>query len=221
MDYYFAPREGITSYTYRNTHAELFGGADSYFAPFINPSDQEKVSKKGMRDVLPERNSEIDLKVQVLTNCALSFTKFAKKIQAAGYNSLNINIGCPAARVVQKGRGAGFLRDTEGLERFFEELFAKNDIAVSVKTRIGFASSDELVRLMEIYNRYPISLLIVHPRTREDFYNGVPNMEAFSYAYETSVHPICYNGDINSKEDYIKITERFPNLHSVMLGRGA
>ena len=46
MKLYFAPLEGITKYVYRNTHSTLFSGCDGYFAPFINPSDQEKISKK-------------------------------------------------------------------------------------------------------------------------------------------------------------------------------
>ena len=70
MKLYYAPLEGITTYIYRNTHAQVFGGVDAYFAPFITPSDNEKISIKNMRDVLPERSSSINLKVQALTNRA-------------------------------------------------------------------------------------------------------------------------------------------------------
>ena len=57
MNLYFAPLEGITTFTYRNTHNEMFGGVDYYYAPFITPSDNEKVNKKGVRDILPENNT--------------------------------------------------------------------------------------------------------------------------------------------------------------------
>ena len=80
MKLYFAPLEGITTYIYRNTHAKYFGGTDAYYAPFITPSDNEKISIKNMRDVLPERNSDIHLKVQALTNRADSFFKFKDMI---------------------------------------------------------------------------------------------------------------------------------------------
>ena len=56
MNLYFAPLEGVTTYTYRNTHNKMFGGCDAYFAPFITPSDLEKISLKSLRDVLPEKN---------------------------------------------------------------------------------------------------------------------------------------------------------------------
>ncbi len=221
MELYFAPLEGITTYMYRNTHAEIFGGADAYFAPFINPSEQEKISKKGIKDILPEHNQAGKPKVQVLTNNAEAFLKFRKKIEAFGYEEININLGCPAARVVQKGRGAGFLANLDGLERFFEDIFSKCSMPISVKTRIGYAHKEEMERLVEIYNQYPLSLLIVHPRTRADFYEGTPDMEAFSKVYHASKSDVCYNGDIWSVLDYQKIKETFPDLKSIMLGRGA
>lgn len=220
MNLYVAPLEGITSYTYRNTHHEFFGGADFYFAPFINPSEQEKVSKKGVRDILPEKNGETPLKIQVLTNSAESFLKFEKKVQAIGYKEINLNLGCPAQTVVKKGRGAGFLQDPDGIDRFFEEVFSKTEAEVTVKTRIGYESEKEMENLLKIYNRYPIKTLIVHPRTRQTFYNGVPDMETFRMVYENAKHPLVYNGDIYKKEDFEKIASEFPRLDGVMMGRG-
>ncbi len=217
----FAPLEGITTYTYRNTHAEMFGGVDEYYAPFINPSDLEKISKKGMRDIMPEKNCGTRLKVQVLTSNSESFLKFCNKIKALGYDEVNLNIGCPASTVVRKGRGAGFLTDVSGMDSFFSEIFAVCDIKVSVKTRLGFSSSEEFPKIMEVYNKYPLSSLIVHPRTREEFYNGKPSLSSFQYAYDTSKNKLCYNGDIYTAEDYDRIKERFPNIDGVMLGRGA
>ena len=220
MNLYFAPLEGITNYIYRNTHAEVFGGTDSYYAPFITPSHNEKVNKKGLKDVLPE-NNVANVKVQVLTKDVSGFLKFAQKIEAAGFDEINLNLGCPYPTVVRKGKGSGFLQTPDELDNFLYEIYEKTNIKISIKTRAGFQSSDELDSLMEIYNKYPISLLIIHPRAREDFYKGVPNMEAFERAYNTSKNKVCYNGNIYTKEDYDKIVEKFPDLESVMLGRGA
>ncbi len=221
MKLFFAPLEGITTYTFRNTHFEMFGGVDSYFAPFINPSDNEKVSKKGFRDVLPENNGETPVTVQVLTSNSESFLKFSEKVKPLGYDEININVGCPASTVVRKGRGSGFLKTPDAMDEFFSEIFDKTDMKVSVKTRIGYSSPDEFPRLMEIYNKYPIECLTVHPRTREMLYNGECDMNAFSLAYNVSKRELCYNGDIRTAEDFHGITERFPNIFAVMLGRGA
>lgn len=221
MNLYFAPLEGITTYIYRNTHAEVFGGCDGYYAPFITPSDNEKISRKGLRDVVPEKNDTVNLTVQVLTNRSDSFLKFARKIKALGYGEVNINIGCPFERVIRKGRGAGMLKDTEELDRFLDGVFSGCDLKVSVKTRTGFYSGEEMESLTEIYNHYPLSLLIIHPRAREDFYKGVPNMKVFSAAYEDAKSPVCYNGDVMTTEDFHRISATYPELSGVMIGRGA
>lgn len=221
MNLYFAPLEGITQWIYRNLHHEMFGGCDAYFAPFITPSDNEKIGRKHIRDILPENNAGVPLKIQVQTNCAASFLKFEEKIKDLGYDEINVNLGCPSGTVVKKGRGAGFLREPDQLDAFFSELFEKSKYKISVKTRIGFESGAEMERLMKIYNRYPFSLVIVHPRTRNDFYNGVPDDAVFENAYRTSRNKVCYNGNIFTKEDYEKKILQFPDLDSVMLGRGA
>ena len=221
MKLYYAPLEGITTYIYRNTHAQVFGGVDAYFAPFITPSDNEKISIKNMRDVLPERNSSINLKVQALTNRADSFFKFEDMITDLGYNEANINIGCPSGTVVKKGRGAGFLRDPEGIDQFLYEVFEKTGITVSVKTRIGYTSGNEMENLMKIYNKYPLDVLIIHPRVRDSFYKGIPDMEVFKSSYNVSANKVCYNGDIKSAADFNRITSEYPGLDSIMIGRGA
>ncbi|MBQ7974999.1 MAG: tRNA-dihydrouridine synthase family protein [Clostridia bacterium] len=221
MKLYFAPLEGVTTFTYRNTHNQMFGGCDAYFAPFITPSDIEKVSMKNLRDILPERNSEINLKIQVLTSRSDSFFKFVRKVGELGYREININLGCPSGTVIKKGRGSGFLRDTEGLDRFLDEIFSQTDLTVSVKTRIGFESGTEMEELLKIYNKYPISLLTVHPRTRKDYYSGEPDYDVFKEVYNESVNPVCFNGNVFSGEDYNQICSKFPELDGVMLGRGA
>ena len=218
---YFAPLEGITTATYRNAHARMFEGCDGYYAPFITPSDIERISLKSMRDILPENNREIPLNVQVLTAQSDSFFKFAKKAEPLGYKEFNINLGCPSQTVVKKGRGAGFLKDPDGIDRFLYEIFERGGATVSIKTRTGFFSGKEMERLMQVYNKYPLSLLIIHPRARADFYKGEPDMNVFKEAYDMSTNPVCYNGNIYSKSDYDRVVEEYPGLHSVMIGRGA
>ena len=221
MKLYFAPMEGITTYIYRNTHAELFGCCDEYYAPFIAPSENERITRKSLKDVLPENNKNITLKVQVLTNKSEAFKNFAPKIEELGYDEININLGCPSGTVVNKGRGAGFLRYPDELHKFLGEIFENNKIKISLKTRIGFESGHEMTRLCEIYNNYPISELIVHPRVRQDFYKGYPDYKVFEQTYKVSKSKVCYNGNIYTLQDYHDITKKFDNLSAVMIGRGA
>ena len=217
----FAPLEGITSYIYRNTHAEYFGGCDKYYTPFISPSDNTKIGRKGFRDMLPENNCIVKPIVQTLTNNSQSFIKFAQKVKEYGYDEINLNLGCPSGTVVNKKRGSGLFREKELLKSFLDEIFEKSNIGISIKTRIGFSSPDEFDEILEIYNTYPIKELIVHPRCREDFYKGEINYEAFNKAYSKSLAPVCYNGNIFTADGYAQIKEKYPRLNHIMLGRGA
>ncbi len=221
MNLYFAPLEGITTHIYRNTHSQMFGGCDSYFAPFITPSDNERISLKSLRDIVPDVNQDINLTVQVLTNRGDSFLKFEEKIRTLGYNSVNINLGCPSGTVVKKNRGSGFLRDTDALDSFLCQIFTDSKLEISIKTRSGFSSGTELETLVSVYNKYPLTSLIIHPRSRADFYKGDPDMEVFAKAYKASENKVCYNGNVFSAKDYQRITGDFPDTEGIMLGRGA
>lgn len=220
MKLYFAPMEGITPYTYRNTHAEVFGGCDEYFAPFIVPTENERISRKTMRDILKKNNSA-KIKPQVLCSSGEAFIRFVEKLKYPGYDEVNLNLGCPSGTVVKKMRGAGALKGPDALDRFLDFIFSNTDIKISIKTRTGFYSHDEFDELLKIFNKYPACELIVHPRIREEFYKGEPNIKSFEKAYNNSNHKLCYNGDIFSKEDFEKITSKYDRLNSVMIGRGA
>ncbi len=221
MNLYFAPLEGITTYTYRNTHAELFGSCDLYFSPFITPTTSEKVGTRSFRDILPQNNKGTSICPQLLSNDADAFLGFCEKIGALGYTEVNLNLGCPSSTVVKKDRGAGFLRDAAALDRFLEKVFAKSALEISIKTRIGFSSADEFDKLLEVFAKYPIRHLTVHPRTREDYYNGTGDLCAFEKAYNTKKFNLNFNGNVFSAQDFEKISAKFPQLDGVMLGRGA
>lgn len=220
MKLYFAPMEGVTTYTYRNTHIEMFGGCDKYFAPFIVPTENEKLSIKSLKDILKENNN-IDVIPQVMASSAMAFLEFIKKIKDLGYNKVNLNLGCPSGTVVKKMRGAGALKDLEALDKFLDCIFNKSDIEISVKSRTGYFSHDEFDKILKIYNKYPISELIIHPRIREEFYKGYPNMDSFDKAYKNAKTKLCYNGNIYTKEDYERIKGNYNSLSAVMIGRGA
>ncbi|MBR2452694.1 MAG: tRNA-dihydrouridine synthase family protein [Clostridia bacterium] len=220
MKLYFAPLEGITTYTYRNAHSEMFGECDKYFSPFITPTANEKISLKSLRDILPEKN-KTNLVVQALCNDTEAFWGFSEKVKDLGYNEINLNFGCPSGTVVKKMRGAGALRDIDSLDRFLDGIFLKTDMTISVKTRTGFYSHDEFDEILSIYNKYPISELIVHPRTREEYYNNLPNEESFGKAYSGAKTKLSFNGNVYSAKDYERIIQKYDRLDSVMIGRGA
>lgn len=220
MRYYAAPMEGITGFVFRNAHHRYFSGVDKYYSPFIAPNQNRSFSPRERRDILPENNEGVRLVPQILTNRAEDFVKAALDMKALGYEEVNLNLGCPSKTVVTKGRGSGFLAEREKLYQFLDEIYTRLDMKISVKTRIGRDSEEEWPELLELYNRFPMEELIVHPRIQQDYYKNVPRWEVFGSALEGGRSPVCYNGDIFTVGDYEKLTAAFPKVEAVMLGRG-
>lgn len=220
MKYYYAPMEGITGYLHRNVYHSLFQDIDKFFAPFIVPNQNQKLSNKERNDLLKEHNQGMYLVPQILTNNARDYLAYEDVFRDFGYDEININLGCPSKTVVSKYRGSGFLAKPEELDHFLEEIFSHRKCKISIKTRIGKETEEEFPRLLEIYNKYPLEELIIHPRTQKDMYRNTPNMKMYAYAVENSKNPVCYNGDIFGPTAYQELTEQFPDTASVMLGRG-
>lgn len=220
MRFYLAPLEGITGYVYRNAYYRYFGEMDKYFIPFISPNQFGHFSSREKHDILPEHNQGRHAVPQILTNSAEDFVETAKKIQQYGYTEVNLNLGCPSKTVVTKGRGSGFLAFPDRLDCFLEEIFEQSKIKISIKTRIGKDSPEEFTRLMEIYRKYPMEELIIHPRLQTDMYRNTPNWDVFGEALEDCPFQICYNGDIFNMEAYERFICTFPKADCIMLGRG-
>lgn len=220
MKHYFAPMEGLTGYIYRNAHHAFFNHIDKYFSPFIVASQSDSFKTRDMNDIMPENNEGLVLIPQLLTNNAKDFIHTAKKIKQLGYDEINLNLGCPSGTVVSKNRGSGFLAKKEELDAFLDEIYTNAVTKISIKTRIGKEVPEEFYELLTIFNKYPIEELIIHPRVQKDFYKNVPNHKIFKEALSQSKNPVCYNGNIFTGNDYLKFTADFPNVDTVMLGRG-
>ncbi|MDO4803415.1 MAG: tRNA-dihydrouridine synthase family protein [Lachnospiraceae bacterium] len=242
---YFAPMEGITGHIYRSAHRKHFGGIDKYYLPFLAAHATHTMKNKEKKDVSPANNAGLCAVPQVLTKSADDFLWALEELIKMGYREVNLNLGCPSPTVTSRGRGAAFLGDLDGLDRFFDTVFEGmgrmgisasrpavggsekvsygERIHISVKTRIGVDEANEWERIFAIYNRYPISELIVHARTLREYYNGLAHPDVFEEILKRSHIPACYNGNIYTKGDYEAVTERFggnPMFSGVMIGRG-
>ncbi len=215
MRYYFAPMEGLTDSVYRRLHHKYFGGVDRYYMPFISPTIHRELTAREAREV-PFANTESFFAVpQIMSKVPEDFLWAAQQCKLRGYDEVNLNLGCPSGTVVGKGKGSGMLRNPEALDRFLSAIYRDAPLPISVKTRLGINEAEEFPALLEIFNRYPIKELTVHPRVRKQFYSGDVNMEMFQYALSNSKNPLCYNGDITEKEQ----ADSCPT-DSVMIGRG-
>lgn len=223
MKYYLAPLEGITGYIFRNTWAEHFGGMDKYFTPFLSPNTKKCFMSKEKKDILPEHNKNLPIVPQILSAQPEYFLDTAKKLKGYGYNELNLNLGCPSGTVTGKKKGSGFLACPDELDAFLDTIFPALEaehMKLSIKTRLGFQNEEEFHKILEIYNNYPLTELIIHPRIRQDFYKAPVRLDFFEGIYNESKAPVCYNGDIFTPKLYRQFAERFPDINCIMLGRG-
>lgn len=220
MQYYFAPMEGLTDSIYRQLHSRYFPGITKYYTPFFSPTVHRTLTPKEQRELPSAENLSYPIVPQILTKNPEDFLWLATQCSQLGYCEVNLNLGCPSGTVTAKGKGAGMLKDPEALDAFLYTIFSAAPLDISVKTRIGFTDKREFPALMEIFNRYPICELIIHPRTRSDFYSGNVDMEAFRYALQSSKCPVCFNGNLCSLQDINEFENTFPQLQAVMLGRG-
>jgi len=220
MRYYFAPMEGLTDSIYRRLHHKYFPGVDRYYMPFLSPTIHRSLTHKEDRELPMADSVGFAAVPQVLTKVPEDFLWAAEVCRDRGYEEVNLNIGCPSGTVVAKGKGSGMLRDPAALDGFLEEIFAKSSLPVSVKTRLGLEKSEEFPAILEVLNRYPIKELTVHPRVRKQFYDGNVDMEMFDYAVKNSKNPLCYNGDILTLSQSEALLKTYPEIQSVMIGRG-
>lgn len=226
--FYFAPMEGITGYLFRNEFHRQFDSdheITKYFSPFVAMTKEGMTKSRDQKDVDPLNNREILLVPQLLGNSGEYAVSYLEKFEELGYSEVNLNIGCPYGTVVSKKKGAGLLAQIPLLQNYLETIFDWKDrtgskLAISVKTRSGMESHAEWEELLDIYNQYPISELILHPRIGTDLYANHPDTGDFAYAMAHSRLKLCYNGDIFIKRDFERMKQLFPETDRWMLGRG-
>ena len=219
MNIDFAPLQSLTDAPFRRIHSEMFSGIRKYYLPFLSPTQKSNLTHKEKREIDPANQAGLCAVPQILAKDASHFLFAAHLLSDLGWREVNLNAGCPASTVTSKGKGAGLLRDPDGYRAFLDEIYAKSPLPVSIKTRIGWSSPDEFPRLLALYSQYPVRELIVHVRTRSEFYGPSLHPSAFRLA-ERFRSPVVYNGDLASAANVRALAEANPGCPAVMVGRG-
>ena len=223
------PFQGITDAPFRNVFKRHFGGIDKYYTPFFTGIHKEEHAKNLQgEEIDPQCNDVETLTPQILSTDAEEILRFAKQCKALGYKEINLNMGCPFPRVANKKRGCGLLPYPDMVEAMFEWVFEEIDIQFSVKCRLGYFNPDEIDAIIPIFNKFPLSELIIHPRIGKQLYKGEADVERFKALIPYINAPLVYNGDIFSVDGFHHIQgviagedPQSPTLiDSFMLGRG-
>lgn len=214
------PFQGITDMVFRNTFKRHFGGIDKYYTPFFTGIRTEHSKRLRTDEISPDCNDIATLTPQILSNDAEEIVRFAKQCKEMGYKEVNLNMGCPFPRVANKRHGCGLMPYPDLVNQILDTVFANTDILFSIKCRLGHFKPDEIIPMIEVFNRYPLSELIIHPRTGKQMYTGEADVECFKTLITCIKAPLVYNGDIVSVESFKRISEEVSPVSSFMLGRG-
>ena len=228
----FAPLQGYTTGIYRKAHAEIFGGVDAYYAPFLR-IENGKPREKDLRDLNSfdgnaregnaregnAREGNAREIPQIIANSVDEFKILANALIAKGYTEIDFNMGCPFPTQVNRHRGAGLLSDIQAVQEIMDEIKA-TPVKFSVKMRLGQDSPDEAFAILPILNEAPLSQITLHPRLGKQQYKGAIDFKSFEKFHEECRHPLIYNGDITSVSQICEMERRYPKLAGVMIGRG-
>ncbi len=218
---YLAPIRGITDALFREILVNHFNGFDAAIAPFINPQEQSPSDDKLIRDILPEHNPNLPVIPQLLHNKPEPFLILAQRLTDLGFTHINWNLGCPAPMIAKKQRGSGLLPHPEKILHLLDNVLPKLTIELSIKTRLGFHSHEEIIALLPQLNQYPLKEIILHTRLGKQLYKGKTDPDGFAMCQKLSKHPFVYNGDINDPDTYNSLATRFHTTDRWMIGRGA
>ncbi|WP_053228295.1 tRNA-dihydrouridine synthase family protein [Spirochaeta cellobiosiphila] len=215
-----APIKGITDLVYRKTYYQHYKGVTRAVAPFFVLSDKGGFKEGTIKRTLGQEATPTDSCPQILSRKGTMMAQLSQILKDLGFPLLNWNLGCPFPKVANKYRGSGLLPYPDEIRTILDDFYKHKGGDLEVKIRLGWESEEELEPLINVFNDYPITLLIIHPRFGIQRYSGSPHLELFEWAYKNYKGDISYNGDIYTRNDYVHLKERFPKVHTWMIGRG-
>lgn len=216
---YIAPLQGHTDAAYRHFHADVYGGDYTYYTPFMRVEKGE-IREKDLREFTSELNANHHVIPQVIFKSAEELDILLKALTDTGASEIDLNMGCPFPLQTARGRGAATVANRELLSSLGEVLAKYPDVKFTAKMRLGYENPDEWKVNADIINELPLAHIVIHPRVARDQYKGEIRMGALKEFVESIKHPIIYNGEIHTPDDWERIKNEVPGLQGVMIGRG-
>jgi tRNA-dihydrouridine synthase B len=217
---YFAPLQESTDFIYRRAHANHFGGIDKYFSPYLLVQNDGGLKKSHLRDTMPENCEGYKLVPQIMAGNTHDFLYLSKHLEGLGYKEINWNLGCPYPMVTKKGMGSGLLPQPEKIREILDSSLPQLHCRISVKLRAGMNTGEEIFQVIPVLNDFPLSEIIFHPRVARQLFAGLPDWELFGQVLKIIGHPLVYNGDLITQENYEQAAEKFESVNTWMIGRG-
>jgi len=217
---YLAPMEGVTDRAFRRICKEY--GADVLISEFISSDAlSREVAKSFQKMAFAE--DERPFGVQIFGSTEEALTAAARLAAAQQPDFIDINWGCPVKKIVSKGAGSAILQDIPKMVRLTSAVVKAVNLPVTVKTRLGWDSSDKpIVEVAERLQDVGIQAIAIHGRTRAQQYGGEADWTLIGEVRNNPrmTIPVIGNGDIDSAEKAVAYKERY-GVDAVMVGRAA
>lgn len=213
---FLAPMDGYGDSAYRQTMKSA--SPHIYTISEFYSADGLCYSKFLADSVLPHTEIEKPLIIQIFWKDPEMFAKAAKIIERYNVAGIDVNMGCPAKKVVRSGHGSSLLINEDTAFRIVETLNKATHLPISVKTRLSFDGNQNLINFAKWLENAGASLFTVHGRTAKQAYTGNAD---FTNIYEVKKHikiPLICNGDVMNYDDGMS---KVKNLDGFMIGRGS
>ncbi len=147
--------------------------------------------------------------------------KYASEYVSKVVDIVDINMGCPAPKIVKNGDGSKLLKNLDLVFCIAKEVVKASKVPVTVKIRKGWNSKSVVaVEVAKLLEEAGVSAITIHGRTREEYYLGKADWDIIKKVKESVKIPVIGNGDIKTKEDALRMFEQ-TNVDGLMIGRGA
>jgi nifR3 family TIM-barrel protein len=215
-----APMAGITDTVFRQFIRDL-GGCGLAMTEFTSADGLLRTRDKKAQRYLHFYDDEHPISAQLFGSDPQVMAEAATRIEQLGFDLVDLNLGCPAKKVVKCNGGSGLLRDLPLLRRIFEVVRAAVQIPFTVKFRMGWDEREIVcVELARIAEDCGLNAVALHARTREQGYSGAAQWDWIAHVKAAVNIPVIGNGDIRSPEDAAAMVER-TRCDAVMIGRTA
>jgi len=215
-----APMAGVTDTVFRRFIRNL-GGCGLIMTEFTSADGILRARDKKAKRYLHFYEDEHPISAQLFGSNPQVMADAARVVEGLGFDLVDLNLGCPAKKVVKCNGGSGLLRDLPGIGRIFEAVRAAVRIPFTVKFRAGWNDEEvvcvELARMAEACG---LSAVALHARTREQGYSGNARWEWIAAVKDAVKIPVIGNGDIRSPEDACAMVAQ-TGCDGVMIGRSA
>ena len=217
---YLAPMAGVTDIPFRKI-CRKFGPPGLTYTEMASTKAMEYESKKTEK-LLEIMEDERPSAVQIFGSSPYTIAKTIEKLnENDNIDIIDINMGCPAPKLVKNGDGAGLLLDLKNVENIVKEAVKVSRKEITVKTRKGFDNKHiTAVEVAKICDSFGVSQITIHGRTREEYYSGVADLDIIKKVKEAVSIPVIGNGDIVSLETAKRMFE-YTNCDGIMIARGA